>query len=678
MENLPIFAIENQIINTVASNQVTIIQADTGAGKSTQVPQMLYLAGGYNKVTVTQPRVMAAISLATRVAEELGEEVGETVGYKTRFYKTEKATPITYVTDGHLLSIFKNEPHCNEVIIIDEIHEFNLNEETLLGLYKKELENNPDLKIVVMSATVDAEKISIFFDKAPIVKVPGKAYPVEKIWEPAIRIENCVSKYFSSGTNMLVFLPGKEEINTVFTELSNQFNTSNGTKPKLFKLHGEMSYEEQKVVFSHYNEGKIILATNVAQTSITVPDIDIVVDTGNCKEMVSENGVSKLVTVYTSQADCDQRAGRTGRCKPGTYVLCSSYDFDHRAPFSTPEIKRISLENLVLKLATMNLDPMEIEFLHSPDRENLKLAKKLLEHLGALKNDSITRIGTEMEKMPVSARIARMLIEARKYSPKVQGDMAIIAAILECGDFRGKNFYVPVDASEECKKSDLTYQLLLVKTINEQWHSSSYEERKDFYKSRDIKFKIYQNILKVSKDIADKLNLQYMLYNETDNSDYQYIRNCIVSAYIDSIYVFTTSWRGVKYEGSDGITRSLDKNSVFSDSWRETPQFILAQPLDIYVKNGRYGPYTINLLKNATALDVDNEEVLNALLEMATCTYYYDRYENVLYNVFNLGSIEVKREVSSKTPTFENYTTRWGSTWRKIFVDGIFIDELPA
>lgn len=156
--------------------------------------------------------------------------------------------------------------------------------------------------------------------------------------------------------------------------------------------------------------------------------------------MVCKNGVSSLTTINISQADCDQRAGRAGRCKPGKYVLCSPTSYEARDKYLAPEIERIGLENLVLKLADLHLDPMDLEFVHNPDKKNLQLAKLLLERLEALKDGQITEIGIEMEKMPVSARIARMLIEAKKYSPQVQGDMAIIGAILECGDFRGKKF----------------------------------------------------------------------------------------------------------------------------------------------------------------------------------------------------------------------------------------------
>ena len=677
--NLPILEFENQILEAVATNPVTVIQAETGAGKSTQVPKMLFL-GGYSNITITQPRVMAAISLATRVSEEFGETVGKSVGYKTRFYKTEEETPITYVTDGYLLSIHSSETSSldsNEVIILDEIHEFNLNQETLLGLYKK-IEANPNLKLVVMSATVDAEKISNFFGGAPIIKVPGKLYPVEHIWEPTSSVKDCIVKYYHLGTNMLVFLPGKAEISNVYSEITERFleETVENERPQIFQLHGEMSYEEQKKVFEHYENGKIILATNVAQTSITVPDIDLVIDTATCKQMVSENGISKLVTVNVSKADCLQRAGRAGRCKAGKYVLCSSTDLDHRMEFSIPEIQRISLENLVLKLATMDINSTEIEFLHNPDRENLVMAKKLLEKLGAIEDGHITPIGIEMEKMPVSARTARMLWEARKYSPEVQGDIAIIAAILECGDFRSRDFRVFANASEECRKSDLTYQLLLVKEINALWHSAIDEEKKNFYRERGIKSKIYTNILKVSKDIADKLNLKYMLFEETKDIDYRNIRACIISAYHDSLYVFSYSWKGLKYRGSDTILRTLDRSSVVP-SW-STPRFVLAQPLDIDVKNGYYGPHTINLLKNVTEVEMDNELLLQALLSMAEHSYFYDQEERVLYDVFTVGNLEIKRERSRKVPTFKAGTDLWGDPCNLIMVDGLEVGRISA
>lgn len=677
---LPVMDFENIIIETVANNPVTVIEAETGAGKSTQIPQMLYMAGLGN-VTITQPRVMAAISLANRVAEESGGEVGTDIGYKTRFYKTEVPTPITYVTDGYLLSSYSSG-NSKEIVIIDEAHEFNIFEETLLGLYKKELRTNPNLKLVVMSATIDSRKISQFFNDAPIISVPGKLYPVEQLWEPSMRIEDCIFKYFTTGTNMLIFLPGKEEISKTYAELETRFSWEFGLNaPKLFQLHGEMTYEEQKRVFSYCDNGKIILATNVAQTSITVPDIDFVIDTGTCKEMVSHDGVSKLTVVNISQADCSQRAGRAGRCKPGTYVLCSSTSFTDRQHFSIPEIQRMSLENLVLKLATMNIDPMDIEFIHNPDRNNLKLAKELLVKIGAIqKNGTITKIGSEMDQMPVSARIARMLLEARKYSPEVQGDMAIIAALFECGDFRGKGFYYPCVDSEECKKSDMTYQLHIIKDMNARWHAASNEERKDFYKSNCIKFKIYQNILKVSKDIADKLGLKYMIYQKTNDEDFAKIRKCIISAYVDCIYIFSGYYRGPSYfDPKSYSSRQMDRNSVFSDFCSETPNFVLAQPMDIEVKD-RFSScrHTIALIKNATSVDInDNLEILDTLLDSATMSYRYDKNQGVLYDVWTICSIEIKRQVSKKKPEFVEKTDYWyGDTITNVVVDGEVIDIL--
>ncbi|MCI9177593.1 MAG: ATP-dependent RNA helicase [Clostridia bacterium] len=679
MNNLPILDFEQQILESVALNPVTIIQADTGAGKSTQVPQMLYMEG-YNKITVTQPRTMAAISLANRVAEEFGEEVGKSIGYKTRFYKTEKTTPITYVTDGYLLSKY-NEQTClsGEVVVLDEIHEFNLNQETLLGLYKKELEKNRNLKLVVMSATMDSKRISDFFEEAPVIEVPGKLYPVEEFWEPTMTTKSCILKYFEPGTNMLVFLPGKEEIANLHAEIKEalKFVPEKG-EPCIFELHGEMSYEQQKQVFGHYDGGKIILATNVAQTSITVPDIDCVVDEGTCKQMIFKNGIQNLEVVDISQADCLQRKGRAGRCKPGKYVLCSKIEMSCRKQFEVPEIQRTSLENFVLKLAAMKIDPTELEFLHNPDRENVKNAKSLLKNLDALQEGTITKIGAEMEKMPVSARTARMLIEARKYSSEVQGDMAIVASIFENPDFRGKKFRIMNDdASEECMQSDLTYQMYLIKQINAEWHALDYEGRKDFYKNRDIKYKIFKNILQAAKDIADKLHLKYMLYQETSDSDYQAIRNCIISAYCDSMYAFETSNRGIKYEGNDEVYRKLDNKSVFSRAWADIPTYVIAKPLDLKIGEG-WDRHTVSLITNATAVDLEDEANFQRFKSMMKCEYSYDRYEEIVYRVFKVGDTEVRREETNLVPIFEEYRD-WFGDWRyRIIVEGKEIGTMLA
>ena len=405
--------------------------------------------------------------------------------------------------------------------------------------------------------------------------------------------------------------------------------------------------------------------------------MDFVIDTGLAKETNLTDGVSTLATVKISRADCDQRAGRAGRCKDGTYVLCSSCRIEERQEFSVPEIQRISLESLLLKLVKLGIDPLEIEFIHNPNRNNLSTAKATLQSIGAITSDGrLTEIGEKMAEMPVSPRIARMLIEGKKYSDEVQGDLAIIAALIECGDFRGADFYDRYlnNTSEEAKKSDLTYLLALFKALNAEYHELESQARKDFYKSNGIKPKIYQNILKISKDIADRFGLKYMRDQKTSEDSFLFIRKCIIAAYIDCAYTLKSNW-DKKYCIKEG-TRRLNGQSVFSEGVY-LPDVVVAMPLDIEVKKG-YNHYTVELISNATCVDVSEEPaVYEQLLKNAEMEYEYE--EDILYEVWKAGGVILKKEISNAnyyTETNEYYDFFWKMRVTKLYVEGVYIRTL--
>lgn len=288
--------------------------------------------------------------------------LGETVGFRTALErKDSKNTSILYCTDGlelvRSLTDTKNKP---KVLVIDEVHEWNSNIETLVGWSKKKIQEGWCTKVVIMSATLEKESLSEYFgEDVYSFDVPGRLYPVSFEQRSEESLIPAITEMASEGRNTLVFVPGKKEISEVIKKIS-----SNNVKAKVFPLHGELDSEEQKKCFYSYSIPKVIVATNVAQTSITIPDIDAVVDTGKERRLETYNGIQGLFLRDTSKADCMQRKGRAGRTKEGKYILCSNTYFEEREEFSVPEIQRCLLEQTVLRLATIGIDAVEFPFFH--------------------------------------------------------------------------------------------------------------------------------------------------------------------------------------------------------------------------------------------------------------------------------------------------------------------------
>ncbi len=431
---LPVQEYRDEVLTSVQNNAITLIIAETGAGKSTQVPKFL-LEAGY-RVVVTQPRRLAAISLATRVAEELGCEIGTTVGYRTGHERaSSKDTRLLFCTDGLQLvrELTGNGigDDAETVLVLDEVHEWNLNLEILLGFVKKQQEEGQNCKVLLMSATVDVEKLNAYFGSVQVIRIPGRLYPVTWAYRSARSLFTEVSRFARGGKNVLVFQPGIKEVNDLLRSLD-------GLDAELLPLHGNLEASEQTRCFDQYTRPKVIVATNVAQTSVTIPGIDAVIDCGLEKKPHVVNGVEGLYPRPISQADCQQRAGRAGRCGPGEYVLCADTPFKDREVFPLPEIAYLQLDQVVLRLAAFGLDACSFPFFHEPNQENLARSKECLEGMGALTEAGVvTEVGKLMAKLPLTARYARMVVEAMKR--RVVADVVKVVAILEAGGLRDKN-----------------------------------------------------------------------------------------------------------------------------------------------------------------------------------------------------------------------------------------------
>ena len=322
------------------------------------------------------------------------------------------------------------------ILVLDEIHEWNLNLEVLLAWTLRRLEAGEQFKLVLMSATMDTERLAAFVGgNPPVVRVPGRLFPVKRLTAKRDEVAAQAIAFAHRGENVLVFQPGKAEIGRLCRTLEAKL----GPKAWVLPLHGELGPEEQQICFEPAPDGKvkIVVATNVAQTSVTIPDITVVVDDGIERRSEVIDGIQGLYLRPISQADVDQRAGRAGRVREGTYVLCSDVKMEARPAYSVPEILRLRLDQVVLRLAAQGVDAGDLRFFHSPKSEDIEEAKRMLIALGAMTlTDGLTLIGQRMSELPLNVRYARMLVAAELLG--VVPQVAAIAACLEAGDIRGR------------------------------------------------------------------------------------------------------------------------------------------------------------------------------------------------------------------------------------------------
>lgn len=432
-ESLPIFKLRDTIINAVTENQVLVVVGDTGSGKTTQMTQFLAEEGFADKgmIGCTQPRRVAAISVAKRVADEVGCTVGDEVGYTIRFEDcTSKDTKIKYMTDGMLLRECITDGFVSKysVLILDEAHERTIHTDVLFGLLKKLVKRRPDLKLIVTSATLDAEKFSSYFYNCPILTIPGRTYPVEVLYSKEPQPDYLESSLVTvmqihltepSG-DILLFLTGQEEIDTAAEILYERMKTLGPSVPELIILpvYSALPSEMQTKIFEPAPPGarKVVIATNIAETSITIDGIFYVVDPGFVKQNSYDPnlGMDALKVVPISQAQARQRSGRAGRTGPGkAYRLYTEAAYkDEMLPSIVPDIQRMNLSNVVLMLKAMGInDLINFDFMDSPPIQTLVSALELLYQLGALDEEGLlTRIGRRMAEFPLEPQLAKMLI----------------------------------------------------------------------------------------------------------------------------------------------------------------------------------------------------------------------------------------------------------------------------
>ena len=427
-DDLPITPRIDEIVERMREHRVLIVAGETGSGKTTQLPKACLAAGWGRRgmIAHTQPRRLAARTVAARIATELGVEVGAEVGYAVRFSeRTSPATVVKVMTDGLLLNDIQRDRRLMryECVIVDEAHERSLNVDFLLGYLRRLLDRRDDLKVVVTSATIDVEAFAKHFGGAPVVEVSGRGYPVETIYRPTDDPERGVvdalreigaAPHATSARDVLVFQSGEREIFETTQLLRREFEG----RFEIMPLYARLPEREQQRVFRPGGRQRIVLATNVAETSITVPNIGYVIDPGFARisRYSYRAKLQQLPIEPVSQASARQRAGRCGRIAPGVcYRLCSEDDFEARPAYTDPELTRTNLAAVVLSMRAFRLGDIEsFPFIDPPNPRAVRDAIGLLHELEALEGDRLTELGRTMARLPVDPRLARMLVEGHR------------------------------------------------------------------------------------------------------------------------------------------------------------------------------------------------------------------------------------------------------------------------
>ncbi|XP_070768511.1 pre-mRNA-splicing factor ATP-dependent RNA helicase DHX16 [Enoplosus armatus] len=496
--SLPIFPYRDDLLAAIQEHQIMVIEGETGSGKTTQIPQYLledgYTEGGM-KIGCTQPRRVAAMSVAARVAQEMSVKLGNEVGYSIRFEDcTSERTVLKYMTDGMLLREFLTEPDLASysVIIIDEAHERTLHTDILFGLIKDIARFRPDLKVLVASATLDTERFSCFFDDAPVFRIPGRRFPVDIFYTKAPEadyLEACVVSVLQIHVtqppgDVLVFLTGQEEIEACCEMLQERCRRLGSKIAELLVLpiYANLPSDMQAKIFNPTPPGarKVVVATNIAETSLTIDGIIYVIDPGFCKQKSynARTGMESLIVTPCSRASANQRAGRAGRVAAGKcFRLYTAWAFKHEMEETTvPEIQRTNLGNVVLLLKSLGInDLIHFDFMDPPPHETLVLALEQLYALGALNHlGELTKLGRRMAELPVDPMLSKMILASEQY--KCSEEVLTIAAMLSVNN---SIFYRPKDKVVHADNARMNFVVpggdhLVLLNVYTQWLESGY------------------------------------------------------------------------------------------------------------------------------------------------------------------------------------------------------------
>ncbi len=590
-ETLPITQKKAEILEAIQHNQVTVIAGDTGSGKTTQLPKICLelLQNAEGIVGCTQPRRVAAMTVSQRVADELAEH-SNLVGYKIRFHDhTTSHTRIMFMTDGVLLAETRHDKLLKKyaVLIIDEAHERSLNIDFLIGHVKNILRKRRDLKVVITSATIDTTAFSRHFDNAPVINIPGKTFPIEVRHEPPQtdefgEIENYLEKVVDAVYDIymneppgdtLVFLPTEKDIRICCEQLAKKVKET-----AVLPLFGRLQPADQKKIFRPLKTSKIVVATNVAETSITVPGIRYVVDTGLAR-MAYYNSRSKTHSLpirKVSRASCDQRKGRCGRVGPGVCIrLYQEEDYLQREEYSVPEIKRSNLAEVILQMLSYKLgDPYDFPFIDPPHGSSIREGYRTLFELGAIdENKELTKNGKIMASLPIDPAIARIIIEARQNNCLTE--IMVIATVMAIQDPRVR----PADMEEKADhahshfahpQSDFITYLNIWNLYHQVRSKTSWSRLKKFCKLYYLSFQRMREWFDLHEQMTNILRKHKQLTLNKKEASYDAIHKSLAVGFLRNIGLKKSKY---VYQGSAGKEVMIFPGS---GQFSRSPQWILA------------------------------------------------------------------------------------------------------
>jgi len=563
-KELPVAKKVSQIQQLLTEHQVIIVAGETGSGKTTQLPKIALLAGRgvMGQIAHTQPRRLAARSVANRIAQELNSSLGDKVGFKVRFSdRSREETYVKLMTDGILLAETQTDRFLNryDTIIIDEAHERSLNIDFLLGYLKQLLPRRPDLKVIITSATIDTERFSQFFDNAPVIEVSGRTYPVEVRYRAIDEDKDMVGAILAAvdelaleaDGDILVFLSGERDIR----ETAEALRKHHPAHTEILPLYARLSPAEQGRIFAPHSGRRIVLATNVAETSLTVPGIRYVIDTGLARisRYSVRHKIQRLPVEKISQASARQRSGRCGRVSDGIAIrLFSEQDHDQRAGFTEPELLRTNLAQVILQMLSLQLgDIQAFPFLEKPSDKQINDGFQLLEQLGAINSARrLTMIGRSLARLSVDPKIGRVILAGEQQG--VLGEVLIIAAALSCQEPRERPADKQQAADEKhaqfaSQRSDFISYLNLWLSYEAQRKHLSQNKLRKYCQSHFLSFmrmrewrELYQQLYTQIKELKfhfNELNLQLNDQGRVDEDklDYEAIHQSLLTGFLGNI-----------------------------------------------------------------------------------------------------------------------------------------------
>ncbi|WP_445116104.1 ATP-dependent RNA helicase HrpA [Acinetobacter sp. WZC-1] len=573
-QDLPVVQYADQLIGAIQKHQVIIVAGETGSGKTTQLPQIAMLAGRglTGMIGHTQPRRLAARSVSQRIAEEVGEKLGESISFKVRFNEQGSQDSIVrLMTDGILLAELTHDRYLTkyDTIIIDEAHERSLNIDFIMGYLKQLIKKRPDLKIIITSATLDVNRFSQYFYDAPVFEVEGRSYPVEVRYRPISEmsiggsddddfddfeenlpravvqaVEECFRDAEAKGhpehADILIFSSTEQEIR----ELQDTLQKHGPRHTQILPLYARLALSEQQKIFNPSGGGRrIIIATNVAETALTVPNIRYVIDSGFARisRYNYRSRVQRLPIEAVSQAAANQRKGRCGRIAPGVCIrLYSEDDFLSRPEFTEPEIKRTNLASVILQMQSLGLGSVEsFDLIEPPDHRLVNDGRKLLVELGAYNEakDELTKIGQQMAKMPIDPRLARMILGGAHFG--VLNEVLIVVAALAVQDPRER----PADKQTQADQkhalfkqadSDFLFYLKLWETLAQNRETLTENKRRNFARQHFLSWLRLREWKKTHEQLLDLAQGLKLSFNEKPAS-YENLHRALLTGLLSFI-----------------------------------------------------------------------------------------------------------------------------------------------